>query len=134
MGNFLHVYTKNAGWWGEGITIFHLDGKTMVHGPGTEDEYGSCWGFGGTFSYPYCGYLQNEKGNNLMYRWYVPNPVRFRQSLKVEIQDIYDFGPGADDLTSVAFWYQEEPHQSFTLQPFAERTAPSKARPGKKQK
>jgi hypothetical protein len=132
VGNYLKVYTKNPGWWGEGVTIFHLDGKTMVHTPGTEDEYGSCWGFGGTFSYPYCGYLQNEKGNNLAYRWYVANPVRFRESLKVEIQDIYEFGPGADDFTSVAFWYQEEPHQSFTLQPFAERTAPSKARLGKK--
>jgi len=127
VGDFLRVYTKNANWWGEGITIFHLDGKTMVHSPGTEDEYGSCWGFGGTFSYPYCGYLQNEKGNNLAYRWYVANPVRFRESLKVEIQDIYDFGPGADDFTSVAYWYQEEPHQSFSLQPFAQRTAASKA-------
>lgn len=132
VGDFLHVHTKNTGWWGEGITIFHLDGKTMVHTPGTEDEYGSCWGFGHTFAYPYCGYLQNEKGSNLMYRWYVPNPVRFRQSLKVEIQDIYNFGSGADDLTSVAFWYQEEPHRSFTLQPFAERTAPSRVHVGVK--
>ena len=131
VGNFLHVYTKNTGWWGEGLTIFHLDGKTMVHTPGTEDEYGACWGFGGTFSYPSCGYLRKEKGHNLVYRWYVANPVRFRQSLKVEIQDVYDFGPGADDFTSIAFWYQEEPHQSFALQPFAERTAPSKAHLGK---
>ena len=46
-----------AGWWGEGVTIFHLDGQTMVHTPGTEDEYGSCWGFGAAFSDPYCGYL-----------------------------------------------------------------------------
>ena len=63
-----------------------------------------------------------------MYRWYLANPVRFQHSLKVEIQDIRDFGPGADDFTSVAFWYQEEPHQSFSLPPFAERTAPSRAR------
>ena len=132
VGNFLQVYTRNRGWWGEGITIFHLDGKTMVHTPGTEDEYGSCWGFGGTFSSPYCGYLQHEQGNHRMYRWYVANPVRFQQSLQVEIQDICDFGPGADDFTSVAFWYQEEPHRPFTLQPFAERTAPSNARERKK--
>jgi hypothetical protein len=44
-----------------------------------------------------------------------------------KIQDIYEFGPGADDFTSVAFWYQEEPHQSFKLQPFAEHAAPSAA-------
>ena len=99
----------------------------MVHTPGTEDEYGSCWGFGEAFSGPYCGYLPDGKGHNRMYRWYLANPVRFQESLKVEIQDICDFGPGADDFTSVAFWYQEEPHQSFSLQPFAERSAPSKA-------
>ena len=98
----------------------------MVHTPGTEDEYGSCWGFGGAFWRPYCGYLPDGKGSNRMYRWYVANPVRFQTSLKVEIQDIRDFGPGADDFTSVAFWYQEEPHQAFALQPFAERIAPSR--------
>jgi hypothetical protein len=99
----------------------------MVHSPGTEDEYGSCWGFGEPFSRPACGYLPNGQGSHRMYRWYLANPVRFQQSLKVEIQDIRRFGPGADDFTSVAFWYQEEPHQSFALAPFAERTAASRA-------
>jgi len=127
IGNFLRVTTRNKGWWGEGVTFFHLDGKTMVHTAGTEDEYGSCWGFLKTFSYPYCGYLQNQGGTSQMYRWYVTNPVRFQESLKVEIQSLHNFLQGYDDFTSVAFWYQEEPHQPFTLQPFEERTAPSKA-------
>jgi hypothetical protein len=35
--------------------------------------------------------------------------------------------PSRDDYTSVAFWYQAEPHQPFALQPFSERTAPSRA-------
>ena len=95
--------------------MFHRDGRTMVHTPGTEDEYGSCWGFGGAFSHAYCGYLPDGKGSNRMYRWYLANPVRFQKSLKVEVQDICDFGPGADDFTSVAYWYQEEPHRSFSL-------------------
>jgi hypothetical protein len=128
VGNFLQVYTKSTGWWGEGVTIFHVDGKTMIHTPGTEDEYGSCWAFGGTFSYLYCGYLQSEKGNNRMYRWYMVNPVRFQKSLKVEIQDIRNFGPGSDDFTSVAYWYQDEPYQDVPLQSFAERTATSNAK------
>ena len=86
----------------------------------------------GLFPTPTAAICQNGKGNNRMYRWYLANPVRFQKSLKVEIQDIGDFGPGSDDFTSVAFWYQEEPHQPFSLQPFAERTAPSKARVKKK--
>ena len=130
VGNVLQVFSRFNGWWGEGDTIFHLDGKPMTHTPGTEDEYGSCWGFEHTYSYLYSGYLQNEKGTNRMYRWYVANPVRFQQSLNVEIQNQrYENGqvPSRDDYTSVAFWYQEEPHQPFPLQPFRERVAPSDA-------
>ena len=52
LGNFLQVDTKNPGWWGEGVTVFHVDGRTMVHTPGTEDEYGSCWEFARPFPAP----------------------------------------------------------------------------------
>ena len=65
-----------------------------------------------------------------MYRWYLANPVRFAKSLRVQIQDQRAGGgqePSADDFTSVAFWYQTEPHEPITLPPFAERTAPSRA-------
>jgi hypothetical protein len=102
----------------------------MTHTPGTEDEYGSCWGFEHKYSYLYSGYIQMDKEDHRMYRWYLANPVRFQRSLKVEIQNQrYDKGqiPSRDDYTSVAFWYQEEPHRPFPLQPFADRTAPSKA-------
>ena len=130
IGNFLHVHSNYGGWWGEGDTLFHLDGHTITHSPGTEDEYGACWGFGGLFSYPCCGYIQKEGGSHRMYRWYLANPVRFGSSLQVEIQNQRsDKGqvPSRDDYTSVAFWYQAEPHQSLFLQPFGERTAPSRA-------
>ena len=72
-----------------------------------------------------------EKGGNRMYRWYLANPVRFQQSLKVQIQNQHNNGTpttsDADDYTSVAFWYQEEPHPTFTLPPFSERAATSRA-------
>jgi hypothetical protein len=130
IGNFLQVHSNYTGWWGEGDTLFHLDGQTITHSPGTEDEYGACWGFGGLFSYPTCGYIQKEGGDHRMYRWYLANPVRFGSSLKVEIQNQrWDKGqvPSSDDYTSVAFWYQAEPHRPFSLQSFTERTAPSHA-------
>lgn len=126
VGNFLQVFTRSKGWWGEGVTVFNVDGQTTVHSPGTEDEYGSCWGFGSTFAYPYCGYLQADGGSNRMYRWYLVNPVRFQKSLKVEIQNIYNFGPGSDDYTSVAYFYLDAA-QNMPLQDFNERTAPSHA-------
>jgi hypothetical protein len=122
---------------GEGDTIFHLNGKKVTHSPGTEDEYGSCWDFGNTYSYLDSGYLENDKGQNRMYRWYLTNPVRFRESLKVEIQNQHNNGTpttdDADDYTSIAYWYQDGPH-STPLQAFAERTAASKAGAGKKRK
>ena len=130
VGNFLQVHSKFDGWWGEGDTVFELDAKSMTHTPGTEDEYGACWGFGHTYSYLYSGYLQMDKQDHRMYRWYLANPVRFQQSLKVEIQNQrWENGqiPSRDDYTSVAYWYQEEPHSKLLLQPFAERTAPSQA-------
>ena len=135
VGGFLHINTRFDGWWGEGDTVFQVDGKSITHSPGTEDEYGACWfpDFGVRFSTPTCGYLRNErKGQSLMYRWYLPNPVRFQKSLKVEIQNQHNNGSPttdveADDYTSIAYWYQDGPHAAATLQPFAERTAPSKA-------
>jgi hypothetical protein len=131
VGDLLQVHTEFDGWWGEGDTIFELDGKAQTHTPGTEDEYGACWGFGHTYSYLESGYLQMDKGDNRMYRWYLANPVRFQHSLKVQIQNQHQNGTptarDADDYTSVAFWYQEEPHQAFTLPSFAERSAPSHA-------
>jgi hypothetical protein len=130
VGNFLQVFTRYGGWWGEGDTIFYLDGEAMTHTPGTEDEYGSCWEFGHTFSYLYAGYLQNEAGRNRMYRWYVTNPVRFQKSLRVVIQNQRNEGGqvhSKDDYTSVAYWYQDGAHAAPGLQPFAERTASTQA-------
>ena len=130
VGNFLQTYTKYEGWWGEGDTNFHVDGKKMIHTPGTEDEYGSCWGFAHTYSYNYYGHIQMAKSNNRMYRWYLANPVRFRESLKVEIQNQRWEGaqtPSRDDYTSVAFWYQSDRKQPVSLPAYAERVASSKA-------
>lgn len=131
VGNFLQVGTRYPGWWGEGDTIFHRDGKAITHTPGTEDEYGAAWEFGaGTFASEFCGHIENKDGRHRMYRWYAANPVRFRESLKVEIQNQrYDRGqvPSDDDYTSVAFWYLDRV-QRVTLDPFATRTAPSMAR------
>jgi len=129
IGNFLQVNTKYEGWWGEGDTIFHVDGKALTHTPGTEDEYGSCWGFEHTYSYTYSGYIQMDEGKNRTYRWYLANPVRFQESLKVEIQNQRAENgqiPSHDDYTSVAFWYQEGAHAAPKLLPYAERVAPSR--------
>jgi hypothetical protein len=132
VGDILQTVSKSHDvWFGEGDTLFQLDGNSFGHSPGTEDEYGSCWEDPRwrIFTSPYCGHVLNENGVNRMYRWYVANPVRFQQSLKVEIQNQHNNGTptasDADDYTSVAFWYQEGPNKVKALPTFKERTASS---------
>ena len=57
-----------------------------------------------------------------MYRWHVPDPIRFRQDLRVTIQALgwrsaleekRRYLPLQDDIASTAFWYQAEPHAPF---------------------
>jgi hypothetical protein len=129
VGNFLQVNSNYAGWWGEGDTIFTVDGAALTHSPGTEDEYGSTWRFDHTYAYLYSGYIQMDEGKNRMYRWYLANPVRFQESLKVAIQDQrYEGGQvvSEDDFTSVVFWYQEGAHGSPRLLSYGERVAGSR--------
>ena len=53
-----------------------------------------------------------------MYRWHLPDPVRFRERLAVTIQALGwrsrgRYLPLQDDLASVAYWYQTLPTAAF---------------------
>jgi hypothetical protein len=53
-----------------------------------------------------------------LYRWHIADPVRFDSDLKVTMQDLGwrsggRYLPLQDDISSVAFWYQTEPHAVF---------------------
>jgi len=57
---------------------------------------------------------------------YVLDPIRFRKDLRVTIQALGwwpngKFQPLTDDISSVAYWYQIEPHKPFP--PLPERSA-----------
>jgi len=50
------------------------------------------------------------------------NPVRFQKDLGVTIQSLGwrsggRYLPNQDDMSSVAFWYQSEPHLAFPKLP-----------------
>ena len=50
------------------------------------------------------------------YRWHLPDPVRFKDSLRVELEH----GHGNEvvaDFATVAYWYQVEPHRPFSPLP-----------------
>jgi hypothetical protein len=53
-----------------------------------------------------------------MYRFHILDPIRFKKDLKVIMQVIGwrsegRYLPLQDDLASVAYWYQTEPHATF---------------------
>lgn len=133
VGNFLQMHTNYAGWWGEGDTIFTVDGHAITHSPGTEDEYGSAWAdwqIGLLYSHAYVGNIQMDTGKNRLYRFYIPDPVRFQKSLRVDIQNqraLYGKQvDSSDDYTTVAFWYQDGAHAAPDLPAYSIRTAPSR--------
>jgi hypothetical protein len=62
--------------------------------------------------------VEGEVPRHGLYRWHIFDPIRFRESLKVTIQALGwwpngKFQPLTDDIASVAYWYQTEPHAPF---------------------
>jgi len=129
-GTFLAWTQLDDGWWGEGEIKFYIDGDgehPTICGTGTEDYFGGAWGFGETFSTPFLGYpLWQREPDRVpkhgLYRWHIMDPIRFEQDLRVTIQALGwwpggKFQPLADDIASVGYWYQAEPHAPFPALP-----------------
>ncbi|MGD9930706.1 MAG: glycoside hydrolase family 172 protein [Mangrovibacterium sp.] len=137
-GQFVGVYmawgVNNNGWWGEGEIKFFMDGDKefpTICGTGTEDYFCGSYNFdrGGQskeFTTPYAGLHQVIRPDGTyksqqrfgLYRWHILDPVRFKKDLRITIQDLgWRHGgrylPQKSDISSVAFWYQTEPHTKF---------------------
>jgi len=136
VGTYMTWGSNSPGWWGEGEIKFYLDGDKefpTICGTGTEDYFcGSyCFYKPGTreyqeFNTPYAGMPQviksQEQPRFSLYRWHIVDPIRFEKDLRVTIQALgWQSGgrylPLQDDLSSVAFWYQAEPHAAFPKLP-----------------
>jgi hypothetical protein len=147
VGTYLAYGSNKNGWWGEGEIKFFIDGDTKfptIAGTGTEDYFNGAYDFDSRhknangietseyteFSGPYTGLPQVLRGDGHydiaqrfgLYRWHIADPVRFEKDLKVTLQDLgwhHDgrYMPLQDDLATVAFWYQTEPHGAFPLCP-----------------
>ncbi len=87
-----------------------------------------------TFCTPYAGLAQvlppdkiYEPGQRFgLYRWHIPDPIRFEKNLRVTIQALgwqknFKYLQETDDIASVAFWYQLEPHKKLAPLPAREQ-------------
>jgi hypothetical protein len=138
VGTYLAWGVNNNGWWGEGEIKFFMDGDKQwptICGTGTEDYFCGSYGFdvGGQykeFTTPYAGMHQVIRPDGTyqsqtrfgLYRWHIMDPIRFEKDLRVTIQALgwQSYGrylPLQDDIASVAFWYQKEPHAPFPKLP-----------------
>jgi len=124
----LHLQVDNLGgqWYGEGDDMIFVDGRPgeqwppTYHGTGSEEIFGG--GACPNYAYhgPYTGFHLVENpdhaGKNAMYRWYLTDPIRFERSLVWTIEHGHDDNY-QNDYTSVAYWYQLEPHAPFPALP-----------------
>jgi hypothetical protein len=143
VGTYLAWGTRSTGWWGEGEIKFFMDGDKefpTICGTGTEDYFCGSYDFEvrgpdgkgqyREFSSPYTGMPQVIRPDGLydsqtrfgLYRWHITDPIRFNSDLKVTIQALGWMRDGRyqqlqEDIASVAFWYQAEPHRPFPKLP-----------------
>jgi hypothetical protein len=138
VGTFLAWTQLGDGWWGEGEIKFYMDGDgrfPTICGTGTEDYFCSTYGFPQAFSTAYVGaplrpprqgtddpnrYVGPAKWS--LYRWHLMDPICYQSDLRVTIQALGwwpngKYQPLADDIASLAYWYQGEPHAPFPAFP-----------------
>ena len=136
VGTYLFWGVNNNGWWGEGEIKFFMDGDReypTICGTGTEDYFCGSYDFevDGTYR-PYCtpyaglskitdtdGAYQSQQRFS-MYRWHITDPIYFETDLRVTIQALgwtsrRRYLPLQDDISSVAYWYQDTPAPSGSV-------------------
>ncbi|GGF96248.1 glycoside hydrolase family 172 protein [Paenibacillus abyssi] len=123
-------------WPGEGDDMFFIDGETWpptLHGTGTEDYFCAAWGYpsgkydgpfhGISLAAPLRGYGEAWRDRNIIpfhdcsgkwttYRFHITDPILFEKSLLFSIEHGHA-NCQSNDYSSVAYWYQREPHKAF---------------------
>jgi hypothetical protein len=119
--------TADWNWYGEGDDMVFIDGEPFppsLHGTGTEDYFGTAWCPTQAYAAPYHGLTlpggPNWSGQISLYRFHVEDPVTFERSIRVTIEHGHA-NRRSDDLSSVAYWYQELPHRPLELPPVERR-------------
>jgi hypothetical protein len=129
VGCNLSVLQRTMGWWGEGDDMIYVDGESTpsLHGTGSEDYFSDAWGMRRD-EHPFYGCpLQEEDfqpgAKATVYRFHIPDPVPFKKSIRVTIEHGHA-NDRTDYYSSVAYWYQTEPHVPYPPLPPVEKRLP----------
>ncbi len=123
-----YVHSPGPMWYGEGDDMFFIDGEPWpgsLHGTGTEDYFNTSWSPASLYAHPFFGYARVSDqlgwiGKAHMYRFHITDPIYFDKSLRATIEHGHDNNLTLD-LSSVAYWYQREPHKPFPPFPTREQ-------------
>jgi hypothetical protein len=126
----MSVLQNQDNWWGEGDDMFFIDGEKTpsIVGTGSEDYFLGAWDFGGEpFSYQLYGApVVGEElagSRSSVYRFHLDQPIPFSKSFKATIEH-GNANHRSDNFSSVAYWYQAEPHAPFPVLPFVQDRLP----------
>ncbi len=116
--------------WGEGDDMFFVDGETLpsINGTGSEDYFLGAWDFGG-HPFSYASFGAPVVGAELagsrwsLYRFHLDSPIPFTKSIKATIEHGHA-NHRSDNYSSVAYWYQTEPHAAFPVLPPVDQRLP----------
>jgi len=137
VGCVLSVHGLSPGWWGEGDDMIFVDDDIeedgslkwppSIHGTGTEDfmnfsyefpvrdtAYGLYHGvsLSGAIHQRTWGTLSGKSNQWSVYCFHIQDPIPFKRRILVTCEHGHG-NDRSDDWSSVAYWYQLEPHEVF---------------------
>ncbi|MGD2294487.1 MAG: DUF2961 domain-containing protein [Candidatus Aminicenantes bacterium] len=129
VGCNMSILQRAMGWWGEGDDMIYVDGEEFpsLHGTGSEDYFSDAWGMREDENLFYGCPLQEPDfktgAKATVYRFHIPDPIVFQKSIRVTIEHGHA-NNRSDFFSSVAYWYQSEPHKPFPALPPVEKRLP----------
>lgn len=144
IGMNMSVDNFSGGWWGEGDDMIFIDREEGgadwggywppdLHGTGSEDYLCQAWGMQKTHAQysgqPWCEADTDDisthwkYGKVCVYRYHMVDPIPFTKNLRVSIEHGHANNM-ENDISTVAYWYQDEPHLPFPAMMAADERIP----------
>jgi len=129
VGFNMAVISKSGNWWGEGNDMVFIDGEEepSIVGTGGEDVFNLAWGFQhnqfhciGNISGSTPDNLDGIPNQQVAYRFYIYDPIRFEKSLKFTLEHGHA-NHLSDDWSCTTYWYQKLNNRPISILPLADR-------------